>query len=289
MRRVLKMIGLALGGVLVLLILTVIVLFFVGGARHAERYDAQVASLTIPMNPDGIERGRHLADIHGCTYCHTANLGGQVFVDEPPFRIVAANLTSGAGGVGDRYEPPSWDRAIRHGIGWDGRPLQIMPSAAFHNLSGADAAAIIAYLEQAPAVDNELPDSEIRPLGRVLSAVAMDPAVEVNAGPARSTSPPPGPTREYGEYLSSITCAYCHGADLRGAQPPAPGSPPAPDLAAAGQWRLEDFQHALRTGMTPGGRQLNGEFMPYAVTARMTDEERQALHAHLASLIDSGP
>lgn len=286
--RALKWIGIGLGGLLALLVLVGATLYLVGGSRLGQRYEAELATLSIPADRASVERGRHLAETNGCTDCHTEDLSGQVFVDEAPFRIVAPNLTRGAGGVGEHYEPATWDRAFRHGIGWDGRPLQIMPSAAFHNLADEDAAAIIAYLEQLPPVDKELPATEIRPLGRVLSAVAIDPEMEVNTGPARASAPPAGPTREYGEYLTSITCGYCHGPDLRGAQPPTPGSPPAPDLASAGQWRLEDLKHALRTGMTPGGRQLDVNFMPYTFTAKMTDDELEAVHLHLATLIDSG-
>ncbi|MDX1531079.1 MAG: hypothetical protein R3362_06100, partial [Rhodothermales bacterium] len=88
---------------------------------------------------------------------------------------------------------------------------------------------------------------------------------------------------------TSITCAYCHGADLRGAQPPIPESPPAPDLATAGGWPLDLFVDVVRTGQMPGGRELDPEFMPIALTAAMTDDELTAIHTHLATLADRTP
>src|SRR5690606_27734055 len=118
------------------------VMYFVGGAKLGRTYEVQTADLTIPTDSASIARGAHLARTNGCTDCHAANLAGQVFVDAPPFRIVASNLTAGAGGVGGRYSAEDFDRAIRHGLRPDGSPLLIMPSAAFHRLADEDAAAL---------------------------------------------------------------------------------------------------------------------------------------------------
>lgn len=289
MKRGLKWLGIGLGGIVGLLLVAAIVMYAIGSSRIGRTYEAQTANLLVSQDAEAVSRGAHVASINGCTDCHAPNLGGQVFVDEPPFRIIAPNLTRGRGGVGGRYTPATFDRAIRHGIGYDGRGLLVMPSAAFHNLSDRDAADLIAYLSQMPPVDNELPPTEIRPLGRLLASFAIDPTMEVNTAPARSEAPAPGRTAEYGAYLTSITCAYCHGADLRGAQPPVPDSPPAPDLASAGQWPVDAFVHALRTGETPGGRQLNPEVMPWTFTRNMSDDEIAAIHMHLATLIHSAP
>jgi hypothetical protein len=51
----------------------------------------------------------------------------------------------------------------------------------------------------------------------------------------------------------------------------------------AATWSLEQFRAALRTGQTPT-RQLDDSYMPYPVTAHMTDEEIEALHMYLRSL-----
>jgi cytochrome c553 len=114
-----------------------------------------------------------------------------------------------------------------------------------------------------------------------MAAFLLDPAMEVRVEPARATRPPVGPTAEYGEYLVSGVCAYCHGEDLQGTQPPNPDSPPAPSLATAARWSFEEFERALRTGETPGGRRLDPEFMPIAFTNQYNGTEMAALHAHL--------
>jgi mono/diheme cytochrome c family protein len=269
---------------LLLAVMLVAGLYLMGSSRLGRTYTVQTAALQIQTDSGAIARGAHLARIHGCTDCHTANLGGQLFEDAPPFRAVASNLTSGEGGVGRTFSAEDFDRAIRHGVRPDGTALFIMPSAAFHNLSDTDAADLIAYLMQVPPVDNVLPATEFRPLGRILAAVAIDPSLEVNTGPARSTSPPPSASAEYGEYLISVTCAYCHGTDLRGMQPPMPDAPLAPDLAAAGRWSFEEFQRALTTGMRPSGVALDPLYMPWGVFAQMTQDELRALHAYLGTL-----
>lgn len=286
MRKVFKWLGIGLGAVVGVVLLSAGVLYFVGSSRVDRTYTVRTASLDVPTDAAAVARGAHLARTNGCTDCHTEDLRGQVLLDIPPFRATAANLTSGRGGVGSRYSVEDWDRTIRHGVKPNGRPVIVMPSAAFHQLSDEDAAALIAYLRSVPPVDNELPPTEIRAPGRI-SAVFQDFSTEVRTDAARAgRSPPVGPTAEYGAYVTSITCAYCHGENLRGnAEPPIPDSPPAPDLAAAGQWPLDQFKRALRTGITPGGRELNAEYMPWSLTAAMTDEELEAIHAHLATLI----
>lgn len=151
-----------------------------------------------------------------------------------------------------------------------------------------DAAAIIAYLKGVPPVDKELPATEVRPLGRVLSAFAFDPAAEMRTDrPPVGNAPPPAATAEYGEYLASTMCVTCHGPDLRGDENPPgpPGTPPAPDLVAvAAEWTPDGFRHALRTGVTPDGRELDRQYMPWTFTAALDDHEIDGLYAYLASL-----
>jgi len=272
--------------VLTLVLLVVIAgaaLYVMGGRKIDRTYEIETAALTIPTDSASVMHGRHLAGINGCLDCHGPDLSGNVFADAPPFFMVASNLTRGEGGIGSTYTAEDWDRAIRHGVRPSGHALFIMPARAFHHIADDDMADLIAYLQRVPAVDNVLPASEWRPMGRVLSGGPMDPAVEVMTAATTPTAPPVGPTAEYGEYLVQ-TCAYCHGADLQGGEPSHPGAPPAPSLQPAGQWPLAVFTETLRTGVLPGGRRMNPEFMPWTFTARMTDTELAALHARLAEL-----
>jgi cytochrome c553 len=285
MRKVLKWTGIVLGGLVVLVLLLGGVLYFVGGSKLNRTYDVATADLVIPTDSASIARGAHLIATNGCRLCHGENLGGTVMIDEPPFRIVASNLTAGAGGVGARYAPEDFDRAIRHGLRPDGSFLFIMPSSGLHQLADRDVAAIIAYLQRLPSVDNELPSTEFRALGRIIAATSPEEEIfmEVRTDPAPRDAPEPGPTAAYGAYVASGLCAYCHGVNMEGDETPPgpPGMLPAPSLSGAGRWTLEEFKQALRTGATPGGRTLNSEFMPIDITRHYDDSELEALHAYL--------
>lgn len=287
----LKRIAVGLGAVLGLLIVLLVALFLVGSSNVARTYDVpELARLNVTGDSAQVVRGAHLANIYGCNDCHGENFAGNVMEDAPPFRIVAANLTPGAGGVSGRYTVEDWDRTIRHGVKPDGRSVIVMPSAAFHSISDVDMAALIAYLQTLEPVDNELPTTTFKPLGRILAAGPMKAMLdfEVRSEPARADTPPPGPTADYGAYLAGV-CAYCHGENLEGmAEPPGPpGMIPAPGLMAAGKWTFEEFETALRTGVRPNGQEFNATFMPLALTRHMSDEELRALHAHFGTLTES--
>ncbi|MFW5973075.1 MAG: c-type cytochrome [Bacteroidota bacterium] len=288
MRKVFKYTGIGISAAVLLVVVLIGALFAVGSSKLQRSYQVQLASLVIPSDSVAIERGAHLSRIYGCTDCHGADLSGKVFVDDPPFRVTATNLTPGRGGIGSTYTYEDFDRAIRHGIHPSGRSLFIMPSSVFNNMSDEDVSMLIAYLNTIEPIDTDHPPTEIRPLGRILASAMIDPAFEVRTGAARAgMTPEIAPTAEYGAYLSSIVCAHCHGEDLRGIEvPPAPGSPPAPDLAASGQWTNDVFDRALREGITPTGRQMDPRFMPWPVTAEMTETEIRAIQAHLAMLTD---
>jgi hypothetical protein len=203
------------------------------------------------------------------------------------------NLTSGVGGVGATNTDEDWIRAIRHGVGHDGRGLILMPSRIFYYLSDEDLGALLAYLKSLPAVDNELPITELGPLGRVMVTLGQLPpeatAPDVTAidhDGARPITPQPGVTVEYGEYLAN-TCTLCHGASLNGQTIREGGNVyVALNLTRGGEmigWSEEQFKVTMRTGVTPGGKQLI-DFMPWKYFGQMTDDELKAVWMYLQSL-----
>lgn len=289
MRKWLKRIGLGLGGLAVLALVGATALYAVGRSRLARTYEAPPTRLaTVPDDAETVERGRLVATSRGCLECHGDRLGGQVFLDIPPGKIVAPNLTRGRGGIGSSYTDADWDRAVRHGIRPDGRTiLPFMPFRMYNRLSDADAEALIAYLKQLPPVDHELPATELRVPGYLMVAMMGDDLRGgVDGAPPRAT-PPPGPTPEYGAYFASTVCVECHGDDLRGGKHPAPDGPPGPSLEAAGTWSYDEFAAAMRTGRTPA-RTLS-EWMPTKYFRELTDTELRALHAYAKSLSRTAP
>ncbi|MFN2134960.1 MAG: c-type cytochrome [Candidatus Promineifilaceae bacterium] len=290
-RRILKWIGIVLGCLLGLLILSSASLYALGTAKFNKEYSFPVETVAIPTDAQSIERGQHLATIFLCTRCHSENLGGELFYEIPGMlTIPTPNLTSGAGGVGAYFTDQDWVRAIRHGVGYNRNALFIMESKAFYYLTDDDLSDLLAYVKSVPPVDNQLPARSLSPLGRVMMGARLLPplaADEIDHNNRPESAPTtPGITPDYGRYLAH-TCTECHGPDLNGA----PFGPPGqevmtPNLTPGGElgtWTEQDFLKTMHTGVTPAGTELNEE-MPWKNYGQMTGDELDALWLYLQSL-----
>lgn len=296
MKKVLKWIVIGLGVLVGLLVVAMVVLYSLGSARLNKSYDIQVENITIPTDEAAIARGRHLSEaVTLCQECHGDNLGG-VVLDEKPFILTwsAPNLTSGRGGEATEYTDADWIRAIRHGVNHEGRGLTIMHSDLYHNLSEQDLGSIIAFLKSVPPVDNEIPDTNAAPLGKILIALGLFDMETLPLVPAEvidHSAPIPKASlnrisTEHGQYLVSITpCTMCHGRDLKGAPPLEPGSPPGPDITSKGELQGVSQQAFIELFRARGKEQ--NTYMPWAVYANMTDEELGAIWQYLTSLINN--
>ncbi|KFL36318.1 hypothetical protein N788_05345 [Arenimonas donghaensis DSM 18148 = HO3-R19] len=235
-------------------------------------------------------RGEHLYTVAGCVECHGQGGRGMVFIDGGPVAyVVAPNLTPAA--LAGRYDADAIAAAIRHGVGPDGRALRVMPSTDFMNLSDEDTAALVAYLQALPPLQNNPGTTEIRPLGRLLTLMGkfhLTPAADIDHSPRTRSAPPEGPTAEYGAYLAQV-CTGCHGMAWTGQRVPGtpPELPPAPNLTAHAtglqDWSEADFVRVLREGKRPDGGDVH-PFMPWRSYGRMSDVEVQALWRHLQGL-----
>jgi hypothetical protein len=298
MRKMLKWIGIVLGGLVSLSLVAAGVIYAWTEAQFNRTYSIQPELLVIPTNEAAISRGQHLGDaILDCTFCHGEDLGGAVFFDEPGlFTVYAPNLTAGEGGVGAYFTDEDWVRAIHHGVGADGKALVFMPADIFSHLSAEDLAAVIAYAKSFPPVDNRVPEREISLIARafiLLGQIPGDlvvPARFINHDAPIKTATDPTVSAEYGQYLVSIAyCTHCHRGDLAGGPFPFPdpNAPQVPNLRAAGQWTQEQFETTLRTGVRPSGKPLDPEYMPWRDLLDMTDEELEAIWLYLRSLSQS--
>jgi cytochrome c553 len=271
------------GGAIILLVLLGTVLYVMGSRAVSRTYEPTVTTVALPSDSTALAHGNHLSHVMGCRDCHGDRLQGTLMEDAPPFRITAPNLTPA--GVGGDYTTEDWFRALRHGIGPDGRALLIMPSTAFNHLSDADAAALIAYLKTVEPVENDVPPTAVKPLGHVLAGLGeIDPAAEVALTLPDIDGATWDASVEFGRYLTRASCGHCHGPELQGQPSPNPAAPYAPSLEAAGKWRFETFQALMRTGVHPDGRTLDPKYMPWAAFRHHTDPELKALHDYLATL-----
>ena len=294
--KISKWIGIVLGSLIGLLVLAFLVLYSIGTVKwnsiRGEPFEVPVETITIPTDPASIARGEHIATIRMCQDCHTVTWGGQS--DSVPGLITLAfpNLTSGAGGVGAINTDEDWVRAIRHGVGHDGRGLLLMPSRVWYYLSDDDLADLIAYLKSVAPVDNEVPRSDLGPLGRVMLALGQLPpevstpdVLVIDHNGPRPIAPEPGVTVEYGNYLAN-TCTLCHGLNFNGQTIMTDAEYLAPNLTQGGElhaWSEDDFMKTLRTGVTPSGHQLK-DVMPWKYFGQMTNDELKAVWMYLRSL-----
>jgi mono/diheme cytochrome c family protein len=286
MKKVLKWVGIVIGGLLVLIVVAVIGLSISANSRLNKTYDITAETITIPTDPEAIARGEHLADV-ACRDCHTAELTGQDILGDPSIgAIYTANIT----GLPDTHSDEEIVRAIRHGLDTDGRQLMIMPSDAFIYFSEADMGALVAYLKSLPRCGEEHPTPELAFMGKVLLGAGLFgnvfPAEYTDQTTPFPTMPEIGANAAYGEYIGRI-CSTCHGPNLAGGPPLDPESLAPPNLTPAGElgsWTQEDFLTAIKTGFTPAGRQLDPEQMPWESFSNFTDDELTGIWLYLNSL-----
>lgn len=270
MKKVMKWTGIMIGAMIGLTLLAGFILYPIGMKKLTRTYpDIPVEKVNIPIGPDAVAHGRHIAAIWNCSGCHGTDLSGKLLTNDAVLgTIPASNLTAGKGGIGASYSDTDWVRAIRHGVKPDGHVVVFMND--YSALSDQDLGDLIAYLKQLPPVDVEYPALHLGPIVPLAPAVGfLTPAAEqVDHTAPRPSEPAPGATVEYGKYLFA-TCTECHSTRL------------ASDLV---DWQQEDFVRALRSGALPDGKQL-ASGMPVKAFAEMNDTELTALWVYLQSLL----
>ena len=220
---------------------------------------------------------------------------GQVFpLVGLPGTVVAPNITpdptTGAGSWSD----DQLARAIREGIGHDGRTLfPLMPYEHFRGMSDEDVASVVVYLRSLRPVQNLLPKTQIAfPVNFLIRSVPQPVTEPVPA--SNSTDPV-----KRGEYLVQMAgCSDCHTPQERGQ--PKPGldfaggfelqgpfgtvtsSNITPDPSGISYYDENLFVQAMRTGRV-GARSLN-PIMPWLMVRNMTDEDLKAVFAYLRTL-----
>ena len=283
-------------------LIVVLILMFGGAAaiayalhRAQERMDRRIDiaayNVDIPTSAEAIERGKYLFSTRGCVDCHGADGAGRVFVDDGSIRIKGPNISPGPGSVVAQYTPADWERALRHGVKPDGRPLMIMPSEDYNRLTDADLGALVAYAKQLPPavggaaeVVLPLPYRALYGLGKIPDAASIIDHQRKPVAPVAE-----GVTVAHGEYVSAM-CIGCHGEGLSGGKIPTgpPDWPAAPNLTPGEGSVMPRYPTAqamtamLRQGKRPDGTVIT--VMPFESLKNISDTDVAALHLYLKSL-----
>jgi mono/diheme cytochrome c family protein len=277
MRRLLRWLGFALAGLLVLALCGAGWIWFASARTLGAVHVARAERLA---QPTAAERAGadHQMRVLGCIACHGEGLSGRMALDVPGLALFwAPNLAD----LATRASDQQLAQAIRQGIGHDGRALFLMPSVQYSRLSDGQVAAMIAYIRAQPAAGAAVPPIQWGPIGRLAIATGGLLPMPARMEDYRVRQPwPAGPAEEAGRQLAATGCTDCHGPDLSGGQPTPDQA--APDLAIAAGYDLDQFRTLLRTGVPPGGRDL-GMMREVALTDlhHYTDAEIAALHAYL--------
>ena len=261
--------------------------------------------------PERLERGKYLVTSGraACALCHSpmdvtggglkvkegAALTGRHWgVDGAPF-VTAPNLTPDPEtGIGN-FTDDELARAIREGIGRDGRALfPIMPYASMHAMPDEDLASVIVYLRAQKPVRNPLPPSAVPfPLNRLIAGVPQPIDAPVTAD--LST-----PEKRGAHIVKVAVCADCHttrddqgnspaGLEFAGGTPlPFEGRKTihsaniTPSVNGIPYYTEELFIEVMRTGRVKA-RELD-PMMPTAFYRNMTDQDLKDVFAYLKTL-----
>jgi mono/diheme cytochrome c family protein len=280
MKRLLRWVGIVLGGVVGLGIVAYAVAYFLSERVLQHTYAIPKAAIPIPTDPASITEGQRLATVRGCVGgCHGKSGEGVVMFNEPMIgRVVAPNLASAA----RKYSDAELVGIIRNGVRPDGRSMMIMPAEVFGLLTDEDLGRIIAFLKSLPAVEGPGPSVSLGPVGRIGVAAGQFKTV---AQLIAEAVPPPDATSDEaarGRYLARTTCAQCHGTSLRGDSNPDFTSPSLQLVAA---YSPEAFTQLMREGVALGGRKLE-TMSPWArqLLSHLTDSEIAALYSYLHTM-----
>ncbi len=254
--------------------------------------------------PDQIARGAELAALGDCSVCHTV-AGGRPYaggrgVPTPFGTVFAANITPEMQtGIG-QWSKAAFQRAMRDGIGRDGRHLYpVLPYPHFTRATDDDIEAIYAFLMTREPVRQILPPNGLPfPLDNRLLLAGWN-MLYLRPG-TWQPDPSHDATWNRGAYLVEAVghCGACHtphnvlGAE-KSAQRLAGGEAEnwyAPPLQAASParqlWTAEALANYLRTGFDAGHGAAAGPMT--AVTdelAHVPEADVQAMAVYVASMM----
>lgn len=231
-------------------------------------------------NPGNVlAHGERLTFVLGCQGCHGKGMIGNKWDDDPAGYGVmwASNLTRAVALMSDSQ----LENLLRRGAHPSRGDLWAMPSELFQHLSATDMAALIAYLRTLPATGPLSPPPAPGPKARAeIASGAYKPAAAMVTELHDVLPIDAGSAYAQGRYITSVTCAECHGPKLEG-HTSEEGR--IPDLIVAGTYTSSEFDHFITTGVTPGNRKIHPLMAQVAQSrfSRLTPVERKTVYDYL--------
>jgi len=301
-----------LGSFLVLILLLVVGITATIGWRPFIGPKARaLTARKFEATPQRIERGRYIFNsLSGCVDCHSehdpngpdhlvlASMQGSGEVmpfTDLPGRVVASNLTSDPQTGAGTWSDDQLARAIREGIGHDGRALfPMMPYEHYRLMSDEDLASVVVYIRTLPPLHHELPKTDIVFPVKYLIRSAPQPITAAVSAPDHTNQ------LQWGGYLVNLAgCIDCHtpmdhgqpiaGLEYAGGQVfqgswsgTIASANITPDPSGIAYYDEPLFLQVLRTGYVKA-RKLNS-LMPVDQYKGLTDDDLKAMFAYLRTI-----
>lgn len=308
---------------IILAVLGLVVATAGGGYAYLELRSpksAPAADIKVEMTQERIARGEYIFErLANCNMCHSErdsskfaapvlpgrSGAGFVFPKDADFpgKIVASNLTpdkeTGLGGWTDGEKI----RAIREGIGRDGRALfPLMPYDEYRNMSDEDIYSLIAYLNSLLPIHNTLPQTKLNfPVNLLIKSVPQPVFTPVS-------KPDKGSSIKYGEYLVQLgSCKQCHTEVVDGQFPQdklfagghlfryggmmVRSSNITPEMETGiGSWGEQRFVEKFKgyanftAENTPSMNQSNFTLMPWHGMSKLEEDDLRAIYRFLRTV-----
>ncbi|MGB7435832.1 MAG: c-type cytochrome [Candidatus Acidiferrum sp.] len=296
---------------ILILLLGVGITFTIGWRPFVGPRTRPLTDVKFQSTPQRLARGEYLAHITACMECHAPHqwtahdapippnmvAAGQdmTMLKGLPGRVIAPNISPDPETGAGNWTDDQLARAIREGIGHDGRALfPIMPYPDFRAMTDEDVASIIVYLRSLPPVRQQQRQTQIIfPVNYLIRTVPQPLTAPV---PAPDVSTP----EKRGKYLVTIIgCTDCHTPQDAQGQP-LPGMDFAGGFIMEGPWGrvassnitpdpsgipyydLALFTQVFRTGYVKA-RPIN-QIMPWTSFREMTDEDIAAIFSYIKTL-----
>lgn len=214
--------------------------------------------------------------------------GGTIIYEDSSSLVMAPNITPDKETGAGKWTDDMLARAIREGVGHDGRALsREMPYNVFRKVSDEDLASVIVYLRSLPAVHNVVSPAKIPSWERSQIEKSLRPITQPIAVPDFSNQ------EKRGKYLVSIgECVGCHtshaeynpgllgGGNFLSRFGHSAFSANITSDASGIPYGEQGFIFVLRTGK---GATLSPA-MPWIAFKNMTDDDIKAIYSYLRTI-----